>query len=91
MLGDSITQSGSAPAGGKMSDFARLELDRLSGDRAAWSVTNQGVGRETARGALRRIRGLLDSANPDVVTIAYGLVDCRERAPARFAREYHRS
>jgi lysophospholipase L1-like esterase len=84
MLGDSVTQSAAAAAGKKVSDYARTALNLHSSAGREWIVANEGVGRETAHGAWRRIAGILGEQTPDVVSLAYGFVDCRRKDPAWF-------
>lgn len=84
MLGDSITKSGSANSGEKVSDYTQSALNHLSEGRFEWSVVNEAVGKETAREALKRINRILDQENPELISIAYGLVDSNKKDPQWF-------
>lgn len=90
MFGDSITVSYAAQAGEKITDHVQTILGERSGQSVEWTVVNEGVGRETARKALRRIRGVLSRENPDFVSIAYGLVDCNKKDAAGFKEDVER-
>jgi lysophospholipase L1-like esterase len=85
LLGDSIVQSASAGSGKKVSDYTAAALPRHAEGEEKWSVVNRGLGRETARGAMRRIERILDEESPQVVTVAYGLVDSGAKDPLEFA------
>jgi lysophospholipase L1-like esterase len=79
MLGDSITASSTAKRGEKIPDYVQNTLNHLSCGRVEWLVINEGVGRDTAYGALKRIGRILAQENPEFVSIAYGLVDCDKK------------
>jgi lysophospholipase L1-like esterase len=84
MLGDSITKSGSANEGEKITDYVQSTLNNLFGGEAEWSVINEGVGSENAHGALKRIKGILKRENPEFVSLAYGLIDSNKKDPRWF-------
>ncbi len=86
MMGDSVTKSASAQRGSRISDYVQSTLTGRCGGRVVWNVINEGVGRETVRGALKRIKKVLTRENPEFVSLAYGLVDSGEKDPGWFGR-----
>jgi lysophospholipase L1-like esterase len=84
MSGDSITASGSAKPGERLTDYVQGRLNALFSGMPRWIVVNEGVGRETAHRALGRIKEVLGRDHPDWISLAYGVVDCREKNPRGF-------
>ncbi len=90
MFGDSITASSSLGQGDRIPAVVHEVLTRGTKGLAEWDVVNEGRGRETLEGAIKRLDGILARQDPDWVSVAYGLVDCAERDPGRFGDNLNR-
>lgn len=69
VVGDSISAAYGIP-----SETAWVELlrERLSGQGLDWQVVNASISGETTDGGLRRLPGLLEKNDPDIVVIELG-------------------
>lgn len=69
VVGDSISAAYGVP-----SETAWVELlrERLSGQGLDWQVVNASISGETTDGGLRRLPGLLEKNDPDIVVIELG-------------------
>jgi acyl-CoA thioesterase-1 len=69
VLGDSLSAAYGVP-----SETAWVELlrERLSGQGLDWQVVNASISGETTDGGLRRLPGLLEKNDPDIVVIELG-------------------
>lgn len=69
VVGDSLSAAYGVPT-----ETAWVELlrDRLDRREANWRVVNASISGETTDGGLRRLPGLLDKHNPDIVVIELG-------------------
>ncbi|MCK5844429.1 MAG: DUF4838 domain-containing protein, partial [Victivallales bacterium] len=81
MLGDSTTLCSRSKVGHKLTDLvqANLEAAEFNVD-----VVNSGVGGDTVKGALRRLKRNVFKYAPDLVTISFGLNDTGKLTPEQY-------